>query len=205
MQKLSKKDNAHDFEHHINVENIAKNIAKHIEKTTKLDIEIIEMSSLLHDIASLEDRFNHTQAGAKIAKTILNEIDFPLTKIEKVCDIILNHEKRNPKQPSSIEESIMRDADFIESLGLGYVARSIAWGFQSEHYKRPMFVNKNLKKIDDSNKNDSTIHYLLYRLNDPALNPSTCFTKEGRRIAQQRYNNMKKFVMDFIDEGREYQ
>jgi HD superfamily phosphodiesterase len=51
----------------------------------------------------------HEVEGAKIAKTILKELQYPPEKIEEICRIIRGHDSR--KRPISFNDRIVKDAD----------------------------------------------------------------------------------------------
>src|SRR3989344_3154168 len=129
--ELNEKDISHDFNHFLRVERLAKRIAK----AEKADIEIIEASCLLFDVARiLEDEGeveDHAEEGSKIANEILEKIHFPKAKIEAVCHAILVHRKSKGRKPKTIEAKILQDADYLDALGAVDIARVIASSIQS--------------------------------------------------------------------------
>src|SRR5690606_1360409 len=56
-----------------------------------------------------ELRRQHEIEGAKIARSILQDFDYPEEMIEPICDIIDGHDTR--KESRSLEDSLVRDAD----------------------------------------------------------------------------------------------
>ena len=195
---LNKQDFSHDFNHILRVERLAKRIAE----SENADIEIVEASSLLFDVArNLEDKgevADHVEEGSKIARQILEKIDFPKDKINAVCHAILVHRKSKGRKPKTIEAKILQDADYLDALGAVDIARVIASALQSKKYKKPIYVENtnNSKEI----KSKSAIHYLLYELRYPKLQPSRFHTKLARQFAKERFNFTKEFVDRFIDE-----
>ncbi len=114
--------------HHLVVTEIMMNLLK----KTILDEEIMLATSLLHDIGYatiahdkkkdyggrqqqyLPERIvkEHMTSGAKIAKKILFQLDFPKNKINDVCEIIATHD--NPKLGLPLktkEQKLLREAD----------------------------------------------------------------------------------------------
>lgn len=194
--KLNKIDFSHNFDHFLRVERLAKRIGKE----EKADIQILEASALLIDIARIleDERKTHDHAieGAKIAKKILNKINFPKEKIEQVCYAIEVHRKSKGIKAKTIEAKILQDADYLDALGAIDISRVIASSLQSKKYKRPIFV-----EIPFDGKNiNSAIDYFLLKIVHPKLEPKNFNTKLGRKLAKERFNFMKEFTHRFIDE-----
>jgi len=196
--QLNKEDFSHDFNHVLRVERLAKRIAE----SENADIEIIEASSLLFDVARiLEDQgkvSDHAEEGSKIAKQILEKINFPKEKIDAVCHAIFVHRKSKGRKPKTIEAEILQDADYLDALGAVDIVRVIASSFQSKKYKRPIYV----EPVNDNKEIKSAIHYLLHKLKHPKLQPNNFHTKLGRQLAKDRFNFMKEFTERFIDEWK---
>jgi uncharacterized protein len=196
--QLNQEDFSHDFNHILRVERLAKRIAK----AEKADVEIIEASCLLFDVARiLEDKAkieDHAEEGSKIAKEILKKIGFPTEKIEAVCHAILVHRKSKGRKPKTIEAKILQDADYLDALGAVDIARVIASSLQSKKYKRPIYVEHSY----DEKEIKSAVHYFIHKLKHPKLQPNKFHTKLGRELAKERFNFMKEFTERFIDEWK---
>jgi len=197
--KLDKEDFSHNSDHFFRVENLAKRIAK----DEKADVEVIEAASLLFDVArDLEDKGeikDHAEEGAEIAKEILNKIDFPKEKIEKVCGAILAHRNSGNIEPKTLEAKILRDADYLDAMGAINVVRVIASSLQSQKYRRPIFIDKSYED-KDSVGHISAYHFMLYQVNNPKHQPENFYTKLGKRFAKDRFKFSKEYVERFIDE-----
>ena len=79
-----------------------------------VDMEALELSALLHDIAMTDmslDRNRHNEYGADIAAEFLRENGYPEEKIQLVKKCILNHSKRRSEYRTTPEEQILVDAD----------------------------------------------------------------------------------------------
>jgi len=86
--------------------------AKKLAEELNADLEVVELSAWLHDIASIMgDYENHHITGCKIAENKLLELNYPLEKIELIKKCILNHRGSVRKNKESIEEQIIADAD----------------------------------------------------------------------------------------------
>ena len=109
-------DDLRRIEHAFSVLKHAEAIA---ERKTGWDYEILVASALLHDVGikpseeKLDHNNGHTQEeyGQPKARVLLNAIDFPLRKTEKVCEIIGNH--HSPSRYDYIELEILKEADRI--------------------------------------------------------------------------------------------
>lgn len=87
-----------------------------LAKQYHADMEIVIVSAWLHDIASITDYQlydKHHIHGSKIAREILEDMNYPLNRIEKVQKCILNHRGSKLVKKDSIEEICVADADAI--------------------------------------------------------------------------------------------
>ncbi|MFA6518061.1 MAG: HD domain-containing protein [Candidatus Shapirobacteria bacterium] len=195
--KLNKKDFSHDSDHFFRVERLAKLIAEQ----EGADMEIIEASSLILDIArDMEDMGkveDHAEEGVNIARKVLKEINFPADKIEKVCHAIFVHRRSKGRVAETIEAKILSDADLLDAMGAIDVARSISSSLQTKKYKRPIYIDKPFETGDGG---ISAIHFMIYQLKHEKHQPSNFFTKMGKELAKGRYKFMKEYVERFIDE-----
>ena len=85
-----------------------------IAKEKDADLEIVELSTLLHDIAMTDsslDRSRHNEYGVVIAEELLSKENYPIDKIEKVKQCILNHSSKRKEYRTTVEEQILVDAD----------------------------------------------------------------------------------------------
>lgn len=194
---LDKIDFSHNSNHIFRVENLAKSIAEE----EGADLEIVEAAALIFDLArELEDKGkveDHAEEGANIARKVLKEIDFPEDKIEKVCHAIFVHRRSKDRAPETLEAKILRDADYLDAMGATIVARAIGSSFQSEKYKRPIYVDKPFELGDG---NISAIHFMIYALKHDKHQPKNFFTRKGKEMAKGRYEFLKLFVEQYIEE-----
>ena len=86
-----------------------------LAKKYSADVEIVELSALLHDIAlssNFGPRDEHHIHGAKLAEKLLNKYGYDREKIEKVKRCILNH-RDNTSAKTTKEEICVADADIM--------------------------------------------------------------------------------------------
>ena len=76
----------------------------------------IKLAAWLHDIGYIWEPLRHEARGAEYATTVLNALNFPKTKINKITGMILA--TKIPQSPKNIYEQIICDAD-LDYLGRG--------------------------------------------------------------------------------------
>lgn len=191
-------DFSHSFSH---VERV-KCLALFIGEKEGADLEVLEASALLHDIArGKEDRGeveDHAVEGANMAELILNEVGFPSEKIANVVHTIKTHRCNPAYVAETLEAKILQDADRLDALGAVDISRVIASKLQSEAYKGPIYTKKPYRGPGD--KDTSAIHYLIFKTRDAKRLPVNFNTDTGKKIAQKRFRYMKNFIKRFMKE-----
>lgn len=194
----NQKESSHDINHFFRVEKIAKRIAKQ----ENADYEIVEAASLLFDIARvIEDKDkdkDHAQEGAKIAKEILTEINFPKNKIDAVCYAIQVHRRSANINPKTIEAKILQDSDYLDAMGAIDIIRVITSSIQSKKYRRPIYNDQPFTK--NSYDNSTAIHFIESQIRHPKIQPENFHTKLAQKIAKKRFGFMKTFLKRFLKE-----
>ena len=90
--------------------------ALNLAKKQNADMEIVELGALLHDIAIILEEGeveDHHINGAKIAEEMLLKYHYPMDKIERVKQCVLNHRGMSEFPRKTKEEEIVADADVI--------------------------------------------------------------------------------------------
>ncbi len=117
------KDYTYHTIHHIrDVVIQSERIAKK-EKINKEDIADLKLAAWLHDVGYIWEPNRHEARGSEYATTILNAMDFPAQKINRITGMIMA--TKIPQSPKNILEQIICDAD-LDYLGReGYEENSL--------------------------------------------------------------------------------
>ena len=162
---------AHDMEHTLRVYNLCLKLSE----GENVDLDVLKASALLHDIGRVNEdndstgKTDHALLSAEMAEEILNEINFPFSKIQHVKDCIVSHRYRTGITPETIEAKILFDADKLDTLGAIGVARCYVWvGRNNAKIYRKMnpeeYAKENLGgtikgRIKDKTKHSPQIEY----------------------------------------------
>lgn len=122
INHLPKEYTYHTIHHIRDVVEQSERIAKK-EKINKEDIADLKLAAWLHDVGYIWEPARHEARGAEYATTVLNAMDFPAQKINKINGMILA--TKIPQSPKNILEQIICDAD-LDYLGReGYEENSL--------------------------------------------------------------------------------
>ena len=175
--KVLFKDNSdgHDVEHTLRVFNNAKKIASRYPES---DLELIYLSSLLHDV---DDHKLFNTKDNMNARFFLKNQRIKNDDIELICKIIngVSFSKNRGVQPESTEGKIVQDADRIDAIGAIGIARTFAYG------------GKVGRSIESSLQH---FHDKLLLLKDE-LN-----TEAAKKIAESRHAYMEEFLIEIDKE-----
>ena len=174
-----------DYHHTIRVFNTATKLARE----ENADIEIVQLSALLHDVddkkISPGTALNKDNAKGFLAK---NGVDNE--KITLICEIIdeISFSKNGLRSPRTIEGKCVQDADRLDAIGAIGIARAFAFGGSHE---RPIHDPENVE-----NSNSSVAHFYdkLFKLKD-SMN-----TDAAKQIALERDEFMRDYIKELFDE-----
>ncbi len=102
-------------------------LAVRLAELTGADLEIVEASTWLHDVAKSYSK-DHGRDGAVDARQILAQTDFPPEKIAAVADAIVKHVGLTSAEPvEPLEAAVLWDADKLSKLGATIVLHLTGW------------------------------------------------------------------------------
>ena len=195
----------HDIDHIIRVYKLAVNIAEQEQNNYNIDMDILKLAAILHDIGRKKEdedntgKIDHAKIGADMAERLLKDKGYAQDKINKVKSCISRHRYRGNDLPTKIEEKILFDADKLDSLGAIGVGRCFMVSSQfnqriyngtaaDEYIRTNTYGNMRLK--------DPSIHApnLEYELKMKNIK-DRLFTDAAKTIADER----DKFMMEFFN------
>lgn len=122
INHLPKEYTYHTIHHIRDVVTQSERIAKK-EKINKEDIADLKLAAWLHDVGYIWEPNRHEARGSEYATTILNAMDFPAQKINRITGMIMA--TKIPQSPKNLLEQIICDAD-LDYLGReGYEENSL--------------------------------------------------------------------------------
>lgn len=192
-------EGGHDWFHTLRVYNNAILIAK--EETVNL--LIVALAALLHDIADSKFNDGDETIGPKLAGEFLFKHNVDSTIIEHVLKIIENMSFKNSLETSttysSSELEVVRDADRLDAIGAIGIARCFNYGgFKNRAIYNPEIKpNLNMSKEEYKTSSAPSINHFYEKL---LLLKEKMHTKTGKRIAQERHNFMESYLQQFYAE-----
>ena len=198
QQELANAEGGHDWFH---IERVYKN-ALLIAEEEDVNLDIIALGALLHDIADAKFHQGDETVGPKKAKQFLQQQNVESATIEHVIKIIehISFKGGNFQQQfHSKELAIVQDADRLDALGAIGIARTFNYGgFKNRKLYDPAIAPKlNMTKEEYKKGDNPTINHFYEKL---LLLKDRMNTQKGKQIAQERHLFMKKFLEQFYAE-----
>jgi len=199
-ETLKNAEGGHDWFHIQRVLNNAKLIAEN----ESVNIFIVSLGALLHDIAEPKFHNGDENIGPKIAKEFLEEQKIDKEIIQHITHIINHISFKNSftktgEKFTSKELEVLQDADRLDAIGAIGIARCFNYGgFKNRSLYNPE-IAPNLKMTKEEYKNSSapTINHFYEKL---LLIRNQMNTVTGKRIAKERHAYMEGFLKQFYEE-----
>jgi uncharacterized protein len=174
------------------------NLAVRIAEEENADLDVVKAAALLHDIArALEDEgkiADHAVEGAKMAKAVLEAVDFPKEKIPAVLHCIEVHRFRRGMEAGSLEAKILQDADRLDIIGAIGIARIFTrGGWVNQPIHDPAIPPKD-KYDGRSLTSVNHIYEKILKVKD------TLHTKTAKEIAEERHQFVEQFLERLLNE-----
>lgn len=197
-EQLNNAEGGHDWFH---IERVYKN-ALLIAKEEFCNLQIVQLSALLHDIADSKFHDGDESVGPKVARRFLESQNVAGEIIDAVINIIENISFKGgnfEKKISSIELDIVQDADRLDAIGAIGIARAFNYGgFKNRALYDPKIApNLNMSAEEYKRSQAPTINHFYEKL---LLLKDKMNTSSGKQIAQQRHLFMEKFLSQFYAE-----
>lgn len=193
---LTGESSGHDWWH---IYRVWKN-AIHIGKEEDVDLFVVQLAALLHDIADWKFH-SGDGSGSKLAREWLEKMEVEESVISHVSDIIENISFKGSGVKSEMrtkEGMVVQDADRLDALGAIGIARAFTTGASRGRviYDPTVSIEK---KVEDYRVRDSysTIHHFYDKL---LLLKESMNTETAKKIAEERHIFMKEFLDRFFRE-----
>ena len=196
--ELQNAEGGHDWFH---IERVWKN-ARTIAQSEPVNLFIVELGALLHDIADSKFNSGDESIGSKKARLFLMNLSVDQEIIDHVENIIANVSFKGGNFEAaffSMELAVVQDADRLDAMGAIGIARAFNYG----GYKGRELYNPSIKPLEGMTKEQykksaaPTINHFYEKL---LLLKGRMNTETGRRIAQQRHLFMEQYLEQFFKE-----
>jgi uncharacterized protein len=176
--------------------------AKHIAKTEHVDMVIVELWALLHDIADSKFYDGNEDVGPQKARKHLESFQIEENIIIQVENIIkhISFKGGNHKQNfTSPELDVVQDADRLDALGAIGIARTFNYGGHKGRviYNPNNKPNLNMTKEEYKTNDEPTLNHFYEKL---LLLKDRMNTTTGKKMAEHRHNYMEKYLEEFYKE-----
>ena len=197
-QTLSGNGAGHDWWH---VYRVWKN-ALQIARCEQVDLFVVELAALLHDIADHKFHGGDETIGPKTAHAWLEKQAVDEEVISHVVEIIASLSFKGAKVSTPMrtrEGMVVQDADRLDAIGAIGIARAFAYGGYKERLMYDPAISPQLHGSFESYKTSSapTINHFYEKL---LLLKDLMNTKTGRQIAAARHVYMENFLSQFYAE-----
>ena len=197
-QELKNAEGGHDWWH---IERVWKT-AKHIAKTEQVDLLVVELSALLHDIADSKFHDGDESIGPQKARAFLHTLEIEEIVISHVIHIIENISFKGGKEAQtfqSTELDVVQDADRLDALGAIGIARTFNYGgFKNREIYNPTIPSDlNMTKEEYKKSTAPSINHFYEKL---LLLQDRMNTATGKAMAAKRHQFMESYLEQFYSE-----
>jgi len=198
QQELKGAEGGHDWWHIQRVWNNAKAIAA----TEEVDLFIVELGALLHDIADSKFHNGDENVGPEKARAFLTYLSVDASVIDHVENIIRNISFKGGNFNAgfaSPELAVVQDADRLDALGAIGIARAFHYGGFKDRaiYDPTIPPNLRMTREEYKHSNAPTINHFYEKL---LLLKNRMNTNSGKRIAAERDAFMQQYLEQFYGE-----
>jgi uncharacterized protein len=198
-ETLKDAEGGHDWFH---IERVYNNTLL-IAKKENVDIFVVSLAALLHDIADSKFHGGDDTVGPRIAREFLCKENVSSEVIEHVVHIIANMSFNKSLEGAltftSKELEVVQDADRLDAIGAIGIARCFNYGGFKDRalYNPEIAPNLNMTKEEYKQSTAPTINHFYEKL---LLLKDKMNTKTGQQIAQERHHYMEDFLIQFYAE-----
>lgn len=198
-ETLRDAEGGHDWFH---IQRVWNN-AKLISKGEDVDLFIVELGALLHDIADAKFYDGDESVGPKKARKFLEDQKVSEEVILHIENIIKHISYKsslsNEVDFNSPELSVVQDADRLDAIGAIGIARCFNYGGFKNRVLYDPTISPNLHMTKEEYKKSAspTINHFYEKL---LLLKDKMNTETGKQIAENRHKYMEDFLTQFYNE-----
>ena len=198
-KQVENAEGGHDWFHIERVYKLALRIA---ETEATVDVLVVQLAALLHDIADSKFHGGDETIGPRVAREFLTEQQLPENQLEHVIAIIKNISFKGGNEAQSFfskELAVVQDADRLDAIGAIGIARTFNYGgFKNRALYDPAIApNLHLSKEEYKSSTAPTLNHFyekLLRLKE------LMHTQTARELAAERHLFMEQFLSRFYAE-----
>jgi uncharacterized protein len=188
----------HDWWHIYRVWNTALRIAKE----ENVDLFVVQLAALLHDIGDWKFHEGDDSVGPRMAREWLERLDVAEETISHVCEIISDMSFKGARPVSTMkspEGMVVQDADRLDAIGAIGIGRAFAYGgFRGKEIYNPDIKPEYHESFEQyKNSVGPTINHFYEKL---LLLKDRMNTTTGRQIAEERHAYMEEYLKRFFKE-----
>lgn len=196
-ETLQNAEGGHDWFH---IKRVFQN-SMLIAKDEKVDILVVSLAALLHDIADAKFHNGDETIGPQMASDFLNSLKVNKKTVRHVIKIIEHIsfknslDKSKKRSFSSKELEVVQDADRLDAIGAIGIARAFNYGgFKNREIYNPDIAPKlNLSKEAYKKSTAPTINHFYEKL---LLLKDKMNTATGKKLAESRH----QFMLDYLEQ-----
>lgn len=178
--------------------------AKLIGKTEKVDMFIVEMGALLHDISDWKFNSKKDSESGLQARKWLEQFNLDEKTINHICDIVAHVSFKGvgvTPEMKTLEGKVVRDADRLDALGAIGIARAFAYGgsvnrLMYDPNRKPQEYKSQQEYMSNSADTINHFYEKLLHLKDLIR------TDSGKKIAEKRHKYIEDFLKEFYGEWK---
>lgn len=197
-KELADAEGGHDWWHIYRVWKLAKRIAA----SEQVDLLVVELSALLHDIADSKFHNGDENVGPQKARSYLESAGVPGDVIQHVVNIIMHISFKGGHNAGTFyspELGVVQDADRLDAIGAIGIARTFNYGgfMNRAIYDPGVAPDLHMTKEQYKNSTAPTINHFYEKL---LLLKDRMNTATGRQMASERHAFMETFLEKFYKE-----
>jgi len=166
------------------------------------DLFVVQLATLLHDIADWKFHAGDDKKGEVIARQWLESLGLEEKVISHVCQIVSDISFKGAgvaTHMKTIEGKVVQDADRLDAIGAIGIARAFAYG----GYKKREMYNPEIEPLlhqsfeQYKNSEGTTVNHFHEKL---LLLKNRMNTQSALQIAEERHQFMEVFLDEFLKE-----